>query len=318
MLRDFSLTGIPTIDTYSYVGRPSRLMLGSTSVYTASMLGKLGADVYYSGVSGDDMEDHLYDALRASGVKIELIPRPGPMGRLWLDFDEDESFYRFGRFDGIGEEFSVSELPPTFWDAKAFWVGTCTPPFMLDIGERARALGREFYVNPQQQFKDNAALLFSLLPGLTGVYINLRELLEMRLGGAAEAIDDILSRKPGLRLSITRGPRGTWMIEAGRFYRIPGFSKPETSFMIGAGDTYAATYTYRRMLGYPVAECMQWSVTAATLKLRGFSYSGQPSEMELAAWLAEIRPHLPVEQVRWGGAEAEAWFRAEADIVEKR
>ena len=55
-MRDFSFTGIPTVDYYDlFEETKPRILLGSTAIYAAAALAKQGANVLFSGPVGADL-----------------------------------------------------------------------------------------------------------------------------------------------------------------------------------------------------------------------------------------------------------------------
>ena len=68
-MREFSFTGVPTVDYYDFFGETeSRVIFGSTAIYAAAALAKQGADVLFSGPVGIDLNPNLLVPLRDFGI----------------------------------------------------------------------------------------------------------------------------------------------------------------------------------------------------------------------------------------------------------
>ncbi|MCC6905688.1 MAG: hypothetical protein IT326_07585 [Anaerolineae bacterium] len=318
MTHDIAVTSVPSMDVYVVDDVPQPTLLGSCGVYIAIMLARLGADTVYAGPVGDGFDPAVLAPLQAVGLNVRLTRMPGPVATLRLIGHASGQIDRAIYDPGAGYSFTADRLDPAFWDSRAYWLGTAPYPLQLAVAARGHATGVPVYLTTQGEFAGKYDDLAKLIPDLSLLFTNTGELINIGFGGLVKSLHTLRELNPSLQMTVTRGKRGAWFIDGDEIHSIPAYPMPESINVVGAGDTFAGTFIHGGIRGMPIDERLRCAAAAAALKLRGFSYGGQPSEMELAAWLAEIRPHLPVEQVRWGGAEAEAWFRAEADIVEKR
>ena len=116
---------------------------------------------------------------------------------------------------------------------------------------------------------------------------------------------------PELQLLLTRGRNGAWFIRHNEVYSIPAIPQVESEFLVGAGDTFAATFHYHRIQGNAIPVCLQRATAAAVLKIRGFSYTMMGNLDEVLAKTDELIPRLPVEYASWNDPQSNRWIEQE-------
>jgi sugar/nucleoside kinase (ribokinase family) len=130
-------------------------------------------------------------------------------------------------------------------------------------------------------------------------------------GGLLGGINALREIRPDLQILLTRGRHGAWFIRDNDIYSIPAIPQVESEFLVGAGDTFAATFHYHRIQGNPIPVCLQRATAAAVLKIRGFSYTTMGNLDEVMAKTAELAPRLPVEHATWNSPRAMQWIEQE-------
>ena len=311
-MRDFAITGIPTKDYYDFHGETeSRIMLGSTAIYASMALAKQGADILFGGPISSELDKSLLRPLTDAGVKFALQELDGPPAWLRIVFGENGRFTFFEMDMGVGTNFRAEQLTEDFWDARICWLGTCPHPYKLAVAALGRAHGCEVGHSPQGEFGRDPAEFGPLIQNLTFVNTNTAELAELGGRRLLHAIHLVREINPDLQIFLTRGRHGAWFIRHNEIFSIPAIPQVESEFLVGAGDTFAATFHYHRIQGQPIPVCLQRATAAAVLKIRGFAYTTMGDLDEVLAKTDEIAPRLPVARAAWDSAEARRWIEQE-------
>ncbi len=311
-MRDFSLTGIPTVDYYDFLGETeSRIMFGSTAIYAAAALAKQGADVLFSGPVGTDLNPNLLIPLQDSGVIFELNEIAGPQAWLKMVFADGGQVTAIKIDLGVGTEFQAEQLSDDFWEARVCWIGTCPHDYAVAVANKGRTHECEVVISPQGQFGDSLEDIVQLFEQLNYLNCNTAEMATLGNGQLVKGLTVLRKINPDLQILLTRGRNGAWFIGHDEVFSIPAIPQIESEFLVGAGDTFAASFHYQRIQGESIPTCLQRATVAAVLKIRGFAYTRMGTRGELLAKVEELAPRLPVEHAAWNSRSAIRWFETE-------
>ena len=311
-MREFSFTGIPTVDYYDFLGETeSRIMFGSTAIYAAAALAKQGADVLFSGPVGTDLNPNLLTPLQDSGVRFELYEIAGPQASLQMVFADGGQVTSIKVDPGVGTEFQAEQLSDDFWEARVCWIGFSPHDYTVAVANKGRTHGCEVVLSPQGQFGDSLEDIVQLVEQLNFLNCNTAEMATLGNGRLLKGLTVLRKINPDLEILLTRGRNGAWFIGHDEVFSIPAIPQIESEFLVGAGDTFAASFHYQRIQGESIPTCLQRATVAAVLKIRGFAYTRMGTRGELLAKVEELAPRLPVEHAAWNSRSAIRWFETE-------
>ena len=311
-MRDFSITGIPTLDYYDFFGETeSRIMFGSTAIYASVALAKQGADILFSGPISNALDKKLLTPLTDVGVKFALQEMAGPQAWLRLVFTEGGQVTFFEIDHGVGEDFRVEQLTDDFWKARVCWIGTCSQAYKVAVAIKGQAHGCEVGHSPQGEFGRSLDEFSAVVENLTFLNTNTAEMATLGNGRLLTALNTVREINPDLQILLTRGRNGAWFIRHNEVFSVPAIPQLESEFLVGAGDTFAASFHYHRIQGKPIPLCLQRATAAAVLKIRGFSYTRMGNLDEVLAKTEELTPQLPVEQAAWDSPRGIRWIEQE-------
>jgi|TARA_B100001964_G_scaffold243180_1_gene320326 sugar/nucleoside kinase (ribokinase family) len=311
-MREFSFTGIPTVDYYDFLGETeSRIMLGGTAIYAAAALAKQGADVLFSGPVGTDLNPNLLTPLQDSGVMFELNEIAGPQPWLKMVFADGGQVTAIKIDLGVGTEFQAEQLSDDFWEARVCWIGFSPHDYTVAVANKGRTHGCEVVLSPQGQFGDSLEDIVQLVEQLNFLNCNTAEMATLGNGRLLKGLTVLRKINPDLEILLTRGRNGAWFIGHDEVFSIPAIPQIESEFLVGAGDTFAASFHYQRIQGESIPTCLQRATVAAVLKIRGFAYTRMGTRGELLAKVEELAPRLPVEHAAWNSRSAIRWFETE-------
>ncbi len=311
-MREFSFTGIPTVDYYDFLGETeSRIMLGGTAIYAAAALAKQGADVLFSGPVGTDLNPNLLTPLQDSGVMFELNEIAGPQPWLKMVFADGGQVTAIKIDLGVGTEFQAEQLSDDFWEARVCWIGFSPHDYTVAVANKGRTHGCEVVLSPQGQFGDSLEDIVQLVEQLNFLNCNTAEMATLGNGRLLKGLTVLRKINPDLEILLTRGRNGAWFIGHDEVFSIPAIPQIESEFLVGTGDTFAASFHYQRIQGESIPTCLQRATVAAVLKIRGFAYTRMGTRGELLAKVEELAPRLPVEHAAWNSRSAIRWFETE-------
>lgn len=311
-MRDFSITGVPTIDYYDFYGETeSRTMFGSTAIYASVALAQQGADIVFSGPIGNNLDKKLLLPLTNAGIKFALHEMAGPQAWLRLVFTEGGRVTFFEIDQGVGQDFQAEQLTDDFWRARVCWIGTCSQAYKVAVATKGRSHGCEVGHSPQGEFGRSLDEFSAVAEKLTFLNTNTAEMATLGKGRLMKALHLVREINPELQLLLTRGRNGAWFIRHNEVYSIPAIPQVESEFLVGAGDTFAATFHYHRIQGNAIPVCLQRATAAAVLKIRGFSYTMMGNLDEVLAKTDELIPRLPVEYATWNDPQSNRWIEQE-------
>ena len=198
-MREFSLTGIPTVDYYDFLGETeSRIMFGSTAIYAAAALANQGADVLFSGPVGTDLNPNLLIPLQDSGVIFELKEIDGPQAWLKMVFADGGQVTSLKIDYGVGTEFQAEQLSDDFWDARVCWIGTCPHDYAVAVANKGRTHECEVVISPQGQFGDSLEDIVQLFEQLNFLNCNTAEMATLGNGQLVKGLTVLRKINPDL------------------------------------------------------------------------------------------------------------------------
>lgn len=311
-MRDFSITGIPTKDYYDFHGEAeSRIMFGSTAIYASVALASQGADIVFSGPISTELDKSLLTPLTNVGVKFDLHEMAGPQAWLRLVFANGGQVTFFEIDHGVGEDFRAEQLTNDFWEARVCWIGTCSQEYKVEVATKGQLHGCEVGHNPQGEFGRSLDEFSAVVERLNFLNTNTAEMATLGNGRLINALNTLREINPDLQILLTRGRNGAWFIRQNEIFSIPAIPQVESEFLVGAGDTFAATFHYHRIQGQPIPLCLQRATAAAVLKIRGFSYTTMGTLDEVLAKAEALTPRLPVEHATWNSPRVIRWIEQE-------
>jgi len=309
---DFAVTSVISLDTIQRHNQASYQLAGSCGVYISKALAGWGVEVLYAGAHGADMPAALLEEVAGGFLHTALIPLDGSNATLHLDYNAagDIEFAHYQQ--NSGDDFRLEHLPDSFWDARAFWLGTAPYPLLEAVAQRAKRV----YLTTQNEFAGQYEKLAALAPHLTTLCTNTSELTRYGGGDLLTTLRGLLAINPQLHILATCGGRGAWLIEPPSFFRIAAYPAPRQIQAIGAGDTFAAAYAVGAQQNLDPTERLQNAAAAAAIKLRQAGYQQMPSAAQVRAYLASTAAPLPVEVAAWESATALHWIAQEQACID--
>ncbi len=306
----FAVTGEVSRDRLSGPGMDPWQGLGGCATYLSLALGRLGADVLFATVAGDDLDPAWLAPLRQAGVDLRLRTLAGPTARLDLAYDQNGDIARLRFEAGVESQMDAGHLPEDFWSADWIIGGTAPRRYQAAVVRRADALGRSVALSTQREFHGEWELLAAILPHLDVLFINSGEVVDLRGDPLPAGLDALRAVHPRLTCVVTCGPRGAFLLHGDRLYRVAACPGPVVN-TTGAGDAFAAAWllTFART-GDPTYALRVASV-AASLALRGPAHTTLPHWDQVESRLKECGERLPVEGWPLGSAGARTALAAE-------
>ena len=267
---------------------------GGSVANTAAGLASLGARAGFIGKVADDRLGSVFGADLASlGVEFERASGPGGTGRslILVTPDADRTMCTtLGVAATLGPDdldhdliasAQITYLEGYLWDepqAKA--------AFRRAIGVAHEAGGRVAMSMSDPFCVDRHRVEYAALAA---------DQLDLLLGNEAELcslmeVDDLSEacrrvRRPGLTVSVTRGPLGAWMFEGadGPIVEVPVEGSPAVVDTTGAGDLFAAGLLFGMTRGFELEACARLGNLAAGEVISHVGARPNGSLAELAA-----------------------------------
>jgi len=254
-------------------------------------LARQGAMVRFATVGGTDMPDRYLTPLHAAGVDLHVRTLDGHTARLELQYDQDGEIVAL-RFEGGVEKYlAMRRLPTIFWDSDWILVGTSPHDFQRQVVEWGKAAGRMTALSTQGEFDGEWELLRELLPHLDVLFINSREVVNLRGGALRQALAAMREINPSVTCLVTCGERGAFAATGEDVWWVEACSGPVVN-ATGAGDTFAASWLWGVSQGMSIDVALVRAAVAANLALRKMAHSGIPGRQRLCDEMAAC--HLPL------------------------
>jgi ribokinase len=299
----FSVTGEVSRDRLSQPGMASWGGLGGCAAYLSLALGRLGAEVIFATVMGDDLDLAWLQPLHAAGVDLRLRRLVGPTAHLDLAYDQNGDIAQLRFETGVESQMEVSQLPDDFWSGGWIIVGTGPRRYQASVVVRAHELGCPVALSTQREFHGDWESLAILLPHLDLLFINSGEVVDLRGDPLSVGLDALRAANPRLACVVTCGPRGAFLLQGEWLYRVAACPGPLVN-TTGAGDAFAAAWlsTFART-GDP-RYALQSASVAASLALRGLAHTALPRWDQVESMLEDWGQKLPVESWPAGSTQA--------------
>lgn len=259
----------------------AHLVLGSASAICAAGLAKLGNDVAFAGLVGDDLFGRFcLDEMRRVGIDVSAVTlsseeRTGVTVSLSTKGDRALATY-----PGATERFSLERLPESFdrdhLHVSSFFLQCALRPRLRQLFEAARAAGASTSLDPGHDPSDAWDEELVELLDLVDLFLPNEE--ELRAMGG-EAIAE------RTRVIVKLGRAGAEYRYRGEHIRVeaPEVSAVDTT---GAGDSFNAGFLHAFTRRLPIETCLRYGVAAGSLSTRALGGTGaQPSLEELEAAL---------------------------------
>jgi ribokinase len=290
----FSVTGEVSRDRLSQPGSVPWEGLGGCAAYLSLALARLGAEVIFATVAGEDLDATWLKPLHAAGVDLRLRRLLGPTAYLDLAYDQHGDIAQLRFEAGVESQMKVSQLPADFWSSDWIIVGTGPRRYQTSVVVRADELGRSIALSTQREFHGEWETLATLLPHLDLLFINSGEVVDLRGDPLSVGLEALRAANPRLACVVTCGPRGAFLLQGEWLYRVAACPGPLVN-TTGAGDAFAAAWlsTFARTTdpGY----ALQAASVAASLALRGLAHTALPRWDQVESMLEECGQKLPVE-----------------------
>lgn len=306
----FHVTGVLSMDRLTQEGQEV-FCAGSSGLYVSVALARLGHPVQFWSQVGPDFRWPLLEALQPECIAWRLRTVPGATARLSIEYDAAGHIARFHYDPGVGRRLRAEMLDASFWSAPCAWLGAAFPDFQLEVARRAAKAGQAVYLSPQGDYDGRWPDLAPLLPHLSGVFMNSREVQALCGLPLPEAVQRLCAGRPALLCSMTCGQRGALLVWRERLHRINACCMPLVN-ATGAGDTYAAALAHWLLEGATLEDSLRAATVAAGLSMRCAAYWGVAREAEVLAELASRRSELTVASAPLDSLQADEWLQAEA------
>jgi len=292
----FGVTGEVSRDRLSQPGMGTWEGLGGCAVYLALALGRLGADVIFATVIGDDLDAAWLEPLDEAGIDLRLRRQVGPTACLDVAYDHQGDIARLRFEAGVESGMDIKHLPADFWPADWILVGTAPRRYQAAAIARAHELGRPVGLSTQREFELDWDSLAGLLPQLDVLFINSGEVVGLRGDRLPRELDALRAANPNLTCVVTCGSRGALLLHEDRLYRVAACAAQAIN-TTGAGDAFGATWLFTFGRSKDAAYALRAASAAAALALQGPAHTALPTWAQVEKTLKGHGANLPVE--RW-------------------
>jgi ribokinase len=294
LLMRFGVTGEVSRDRLSQPGMGTWEGLGGCAVYLALSLGRLGAEVTFATVIGDDLDAAWLEPLDGAGVKVRSRQLPGSTARLDLAYDHKGDIARLRFEAGVESGMDTKHLPDDFWSADWIVVGTAPRRYQAAVIAHANELGRAVSLSTQREFERGWESLAGLLPQLDVLFINSGEVVGLRGDRLPRGLDALWAVNPNLTCAVTCGGRGALLLHDDRLYQVAA-CPAQIINTTGAGDAFGATWLFTFTHSGDAAYALRAASAAAALALRGPVHTTLPDWAQIEEKLQACGEHLTVE-----------------------
>ncbi len=278
----FSVTGEVSLDRLEQPGQVTWHGLGGCATYLSLALARMGGQVMFATVAGRDFVDEWLLPLQQAGIELNLQRLPDTTARLELVYNPEGEIVDLSFCAGVEKQLHMDLLPDNFWARPWVLVGTSPHSFQQQVITRAKQAGQRTVLSTQGEFDDLWHLLAPMVPLLDVLFINSREVVNLRGGGLSAELAHLRHLNPALTLLVTCGRRGAFLIEGQTLWHVDA-NPAQVVNTTGAGDTFAATFLAAWTGGHPVDVALQQASLAASLTLGQMAHSGIPTRDQVQA-----------------------------------
>ena len=277
------------------VARDFALRLGSSSAICASGLAKLGNDVAFLGVAGEDrFGKFCVQQLTAAGVDVSLV-RTDPALQTGLTVSISDRDRALVTYPGAMEALQADDVTDsvlgqfTHLHVSAYFLQRALKPGLSSLFRRARSLGLTTSFDPgHDPYNEWGEEISDVFRDASVLLLNEVELALLTASGSIEqglgqiATDSTLAVvKLGAQGSAAMGATG--VIE-----RVPAM-KVEVLDTTGAGDSFNAGFLHAWLRGWRLARAVSCGVVCGSLSTRGLGgCEAQPNATELLEHLLQF------------------------------
>ncbi len=301
----FGVTGEVSRDRLSQPGMGTWAGFGGCAVYLALALGRLGAEVIFATVIGDDLDPAWLEPFDEAWVDVRAHRSPGSTARLDLVYDHKGDIARLRFEAGVENGMDTGQLPADFWSADWVLVGTAPRSYQAAVITRADELGRSIGISTQREFEGDWESLAALLPQLDVLFTNSGEVVGLRGDRLPRGLNALRAVNPNLTCVVTCGGRGAFLLNDSWLYRVAACPAQMVN-TTGAGDAFGAAWLFTFTHSGDPAYALRAASAAAALALRGPGYTTLPDWGQIEEKLQACSEYLPVE--RW--PTTSSWARA--------
>lgn len=294
ILMRFGVTGEVSRDRLSQPGLGTWEGLGGCAVYLALALGRLGAEVVFATITGDDVDPDWFEPLDKAGVDLRRRQLVGPTARLDLAYDHKGDIERLRFEAGVESGMDIKHVPADLWTADWIVVGTAPRRYQAAAITRADELNRLVALSTQREFERDWESLAGLLPQIDVLFINSGEVVGLRGDRLAEGLNALRAVNRNLTCVVTCGGRGALLLHGARLYRVTACPAQIVN-TTGAGDAFGAAWLFTFARGGDAAYALRTASAAAALALQGPAYTALPTWAQVERMLKARGENVPVE-----------------------
>ena len=249
------------------IARGMNLTLGSSSAIFAANIARLGVNVEFCGMIGnDEFKGEIVETLQEYGVDTSLIKFSDQFKTgltVIIQQPEDRAMITY---PGAMEKFSLADIPDhAFQQARHMHVSSLflQPALKNDlfaIIDKAKSNGMSVSIDPQWDPDEKWDLdVMKLLQNIDFFLPNEAEFLHLTASETVEGGVQKLKNTSGGAVIIKRGINGATFLSDGDSDTIPTFINEHPVDAVGAGDSFDAGFIYRFLRGDALRECVQFA-----------------------------------------------------------
>ena len=290
---DLILTGdvSPAFNQTEKLVTSAALTIGSSSAIFACGAARLGLNVAFVGVCGDDLFGHfMLDEMQKREVDVSnvIIRREGQTGlSVILNRGADRAILTHA---GLMPALRASDISDALLQnarhlhVASYFLQTNLQPDLAGLFRRAQSFGLTTSLDPNYD-PSGAWMGFDELLSVTNVFLpNQTEALS--LSGESDldrAADSLSSRVETLAIKL--GPQGTLGVRGAEKVRVASILV-EVIDTVGAGDSFDAGFLYGYLSGWSLEKSLRMGCVCGALSTQAAGGTdGQPTLEEALAWL---------------------------------
>lgn len=276
----FSVTGEVSLDRLRQPGLPDWEGLGGCATYLSLALARQGQRVLFATAGGHDVPERFLEPLVSAGIDVRLERRGGHTAHLELDYDRMGEIARLRFESGVEKSLGLTSLPTEFWGSDWILMGTAPHGFQREVVACAKSAVRNTALSTQGEFDGQWDSLRPILPELDVLFINSREVVNLRGATLVDGLLEMCAVNPALSLVVTCGERGAFVFREEWIWWVNAFRGPVVN-ATGAGDTFAATWLDGFAHGRSMEQALPCAAVAASMTLRDMGHTAIPTRESL-------------------------------------